>query len=270
MEWGLLLGSALSSLAGLTLALVTALLTDHRERRRWLETKVYQPLYGELTNVVSGELPGEDGDYSSLWADLEYYKTYRVDADLAEALDRYASDLSELAGHERPEDLDAFVGALPPTVAADGDPVAELRSGRTVDLRTWFRRNAPVLATDPAFRETGHGFEPAALDFLWDEVDGLTAADVDEGRVDTAAVLYRVSVEFNWGYETFYAEWDDGWADAMVAALRDAAAAPESAVPELLARRQAVGATAAEIKSLIETRSERGLYRSLWHEWRSD
>lgn len=265
MVWDLLLGSLLSSVAGLTLALVTAALTDHREKRRWLQTKVHQPMYGELTNAISGEAPWATEEYASLWADLDYYKTYRVDVELAETLDRYASAVSELARCEHDADVAAFVAALPPKIC-DSEGVAELPSGRSVDMETWFRRNALVLATDPGLRGTEVEVQPAALAYLWTEVDGIDPAGAD-GPVDTATVLEAVSTEFNWGYEGFYRHWDAGWADDLVAALRAATERDDSAVDELLARRRAVGEVASEARDHIEVRAERGLFRSLWHEW---
>lgn len=262
----LLLGSLLSSVAGLTLALLTAVLTDHREQRRWLQTKVHQPMYGELTNVISGETPWAADEYTSRWADLDYYKVYRVDVELAEELDRYASELSELGRCVHGEDFEAFVQALPEGLCADGDGVAALPAGRTLDLRTWLRRNALVLATHPKLRGGPVGVEPDALDYLWAEVDGVAPED---GRLDTARALEAVSTEFNWGYEGFYSHWEEGWVDALADALAEANERPESSLPALLSRRRDLGVVASGARALIEERAERGLFGSLWHEWRS-
>lgn len=264
MVLDLLVGSLLSSVAGLTLALVTAVITDHREKRRWLQTKVLQPMYGELTNVISGETPWEPAEYASLWADLDYYKTYRVDVELAEALDRYASEISELGRAGHGGDLDAFVRALPDDLCAGEDGEATLPSGRTADMRRWLQRNALVLATAPAFRERAVGLDPADLDYLWAEVDGVAAG---EEPFDTAAALEAVSTEFNWGYAAFYRHWEEGWVEAVVAAYVEAAHRPGGAVREMLTRRRALGEVASEAKALIEVRTERGLFGSLWHEW---
>lgn len=265
LNWSFLLGVALSSIAGGSTALTTALLTDHREKRRWLQTKVHQPMYGELTNVISGETPWAEDEYVSLWAELEYYKTYRVDVELAEALDRYASEVSELARCEHDADIEAFVRALPRDVCEE-DGIAALPSGRTIDMRTWLRRNVLVLSVDPAIQAAGVGFEPQALEYLWDEVDGIPDAG-DGGPAATGELLEAVSTEFNWGYEGFYRQWEPGWADALVEALLEAAERPDSAVREMLARRRRIGRIASEAKNLIEIRSERGLFRSLWCEW---
>lgn len=263
MVWDLLLGSVLSSMAGLVLALTTALLTDRREKRRWLRRKVHYPLYGELTRVISGEMPRGESGYASLWAGLDYYKTYRVDPELAESLDRYASDVSRLAGQERDGDVAAFVRALPDDVCG-AEGVAELPSGRTVDMRTWLKRNLLVLSTAPSFREASFGFEPADLDFLWDEVDGVSAADVRSEPFDTARALEEVSREFNWGYEPFYRQRDEDWVEAFAAALLAAADRPDSAVQETLLRRHELGGAASRLKDMIEVRADMGLFRSLW------
>ncbi len=263
MVWDIVLGAMISSIAGLTLALLTALLTDYREQRRWLQTKVHQPMYSELTNVISGETPWDGNDYASLWADLAYYKTYRVDVELAELLDRYASEIGDLARCEQHDDLRAFVEALPASVC-DADGVAELPSGRTIDMETWVQRNALVLASDPSFESAIGGCDPADLAYLWDEVDGIDPAA--DPAFETGAALAAVSTEFNWGYNGFYNHWDPGWVDDVVAAYREAAAAPDSSIAEVLERRRRVGELASEAKTLIQVRSERGLFRSLWHE----
>lgn len=266
MRLDLLLGALLSSFAGLTLALVTALLTDHREKRRWLQTKVHRPMYGELTNVISGETPWAENEYESLWADLEYYKTYRVDTELAEALDRYASRISGFARLEHDGDLDAFVRALPEHVCDGQAGTATLPSGRSIDMRTWLRRNGLVLATHPSLRETPIGMDPAALEYLWAEVDGISGAVAGED-VDTGEALRAVSTEFNWGYEGFYRHWGEGWEDELAAALLDASERPESVLSKTLSRRRALGVVARDARELIEARAGRGLFRSLWHEW---
>jgi len=268
MRWDLLLGALFSSMAGLTLALVTALITDHREKRRWLQTKVHQPMYDELTNVISGRTPWADNEYESLWADLEYYKTYRVDVELSEALDRYASQISELARLEHEDDFDAFVRALPDEICPGAADRATLPSGRTLDMQTWLRRNGLVLATHPSLGGRPVGFEPGALDYLWAEVDGIDRG-VEETPPKTARALEAVSTEFNWGYESFYRHWEDGWVDALVDALVEADGRPESALQELLSRRRDLGIVASEARDLIEARTERGLFRSLWAEWRA-
>lgn len=270
MVWDLLFGSTISALAGLTMAFTTALLTDHREQRQWLRTKVYQPLYGELTETISGEIPGDDDEYVSSWADFSYYKTHRVDADLAAALDHYASSVSELSGRERREDFETFVRALPDYVREGEDVAAELPSGRTVDMRTWLKRNLVVLSTTPSFRAASFGFDPADLEYLWAEVDGISARDVRREPFDTAAALEVVSKEFNWGYEAFYHQWDDGWEDDLAAALLEAVDRPGNAVQETLLLRRDVGETASEIKRMIRDRAELGLFRSLWDGWLRD
>ncbi|MFC4548781.1 MULTISPECIES: hypothetical protein [Halorussus] len=267
MVWSLVLGSVISALAGLTMAFTTALLTDHREKRQWLRTKVYQPLYGELTEVISGEIPGDGREYSSLWADFGYYKTHSVDSELADALDGYASHVSELSGRERRADVDAFVAALPDYVCEDGDAVAELPSGRTVDVRTWLKRNLVVLSTAPSFRAEAFGFDPADLDYLWAEVDDLSADDVRGEPFDTAEALEAVSKEFNWGYEALYHRWNDGWAEDLAAALLAAVERPGSDVQAALLLRRDVGATASELKRMIRDRTDVGLFRSLWDDW---
>lgn len=265
MVTDVLLGSLFTSLAGLIVGITTAVLTDHRENQRWLRTKVYGPLYGELTQVISGEIPENDGEYVSLWADLDYYKTYRVDAALAESLDRYSSDLGRLSGLERTGDFDAFVRALPDWVCDGDGPNAELPSGRTVDMRTWLQRNALVLSTAPSFREEAFGFEPAELDYLWAEVDGVAAGR--DTSVDTATALAAMSEEFNWGYESFYDQWDDGWVDELVAAFLAVTERPENTVQASLSLRRAVGEDASDVREMIEFRTDRGMARSLWHEW---
>jgi len=265
MVWDLVVGSLVSSTAGLVLALTTAVLTDYREKLRRLESNVHQPLYGELTGVISGELPAGDAGYESLWADLDYYKTYRVDADLAEALDQYASDVSQLRGVERDEDVEAFVDALPAYICEPGESTVELPSGRTVDMRTWLERNLLVLSTAPSYRDVAFGIDPADLSYLWAEVDGVSPADVEAEPFDTATALEVVSQEFTWGYEALYNQWDDGWLDDLAAALATAADQPDSAVQETLLLRHDIGTAASETKAMIEERADRGLFRSLWH-----
>lgn len=267
MVLDLLVGSVISALAGVVMALLTVLLGAHRENRRWLERRVHRPLYGELTEVISGEMPKGENGYASLWADLEYYKTYRVDPDLAEALDRYASDVSELAGRERREDFTAFVRALPEDICAGDDSVTELPSGHTVDMRTWLRRNLLVLATHPSVRDEPFGVEPTELDYLWDEVDDVSPADIHGETFDVARALEVVSREFNWGYEPFYHHWDDGWEDDLAAALRAAAEQPESQVKETTTLRRRIGVAAHEIKGMITERADRGVLESVWIEW---
>ncbi|MFC7044361.1 hypothetical protein ACFQH6_02105 [Halobacteriaceae archaeon GCM10025711] len=264
MVSNLLIGAAISGLAGVATALTTALLADYRENQRWLKREVFHPLHGELTEVVSGELPTEGDSYASLWADLEYYKAHRVDADLAEALDQYASDISELGGRERSEDYATFVDALPGSVCDGEDGVAELPSGHTADMRTWLQRNVLVLATAPSFRSESTGFEPTDLEFLWAEVDGISTSDVRSEPFDTAAALEVVSREFNWGYEPFYHQWDDGWTADLAAALRAATERPGSGIRETLVLRRDIGRAARDIKRMIEERSDRGLLGSLW------
>ena len=260
-----LLGSLFTSLAGLVGGITTSVLTDHRENQRWLRSKVYGPLYGELTRVISGEIPTDGETYVSLWADLDYYKSYRVDAELAESLDRYSSDVSKLSGRERDEDFETFVRALPDRICPGDDPSARLPTGRAIDVRTWLRRNALVLSTAPAVRERAVGIEPSDLDYLWAEVDGVAATDERTGSFDTAGALAATSEEFNWGYESFYDQWDDGWEAELAAALLAAIERPGNDVRASLSLRRDLGEAASDIREMIEARSDRGLARSFWH-----
>ena len=76
----------LSAATGVLVAVSTAALSVHRENERWLRDNIHEPLYEELKSVLAGELPRENGGYKSMWAKLNYYKTYRVSRDLKRGL----------------------------------------------------------------------------------------------------------------------------------------------------------------------------------------
>ncbi|WP_440991660.1 hypothetical protein [Haloarchaeobius baliensis] len=263
MVWDQLFGASLSAVAGVTMAFTTATLAEHREKRRWLRRKVYQPLYGELTDAISGEIPSDDRGYASLWAGVDYYKTHRVDSELAEALDSYASDVNELSGVEHETDLAAFADALPSSICEDGSTVAELPSGRRVDVHTWLRRNLLLLATSERLADRAFAVEPTDLDYLWLEVTDMSPAQVRAGQFDTAAALTSVSKEFNWGYEVFYHQWDDGWVDDLAEALLASGRQSTDGLRPVVERRRDIGRTASGLKRAIRRRTERGFYRSL-------
>lgn len=257
----LVLQSWLSAVAGLVVAVTTTILTEYRENHRWLRTKVHQPLYGELTAVISGDLPEGERGYESLWANLDYYKTYRVDADLSEALDQYASTLTEISAVEREADVDAFVDALPADICDADEGTARLPSGRTIDMRTWLRHNLLVLAADPRYRDEAYGVEPTELEPLWAEVDGIDPVDED---VELGDVLRATSMEFNWGYEAFYDHWDDGWADTLLEALLEVSETSGETLQEAITLRRDAAAQATAIKAMIEARADRSVLTALW------
>jgi hypothetical protein len=260
----------LSAATGVLVAVSTAALSVHRENERWLRDNIHEPLYEELKSVLAGELPRENGGYKSMWAKLNYYKTYRVSRDLKRGLDGYTSDLAELTETERPEDVERFGEAISDATFRNDVPVIELPSGRALDLSDWLRRNMLVLSCSPRVRERVFGMEPTELDYLWPEMDGFNLQDARTEPFDTERALRALSVEYNWGYAGLYDNWRDDWLAVLEDAFVVASAAEGSMIQETLVARQAVGATAARVKEKIEARTEQGLVLSLWTAWRDD
>lgn len=94
---------------------------------RWKINNVYRPLYREITESASGDLPFEDGRFTSVWGDFDRAKKEMLDENICEEFNKYAEHLSALnellfqIEDEIMNDVLNSGGVLPPIMVTSAD-----------------------------------------------------------------------------------------------------------------------------------------------------